>query len=166
MVIVRKENTPVAMWIIGRVIKVLTNNHDGLVRAAVIKTPIGQLERPINKLIFLPQHDQTSVDHPINGGGLLTNVDECMLTNVGECICFELLPLVRRLTHLLMLALYVQCCYSMCHSPKAAVFLFFSLFFFIRIRTVNKTQAFFIKKNTIVFFLLFGVELSTFWCLL
>lgn len=68
MVIIRKENTPPAMWVIGRVIRVLTNTHDGLVRAAVIKTPTGQLERPINKLIFLPQHDQTSVDHPINGG--------------------------------------------------------------------------------------------------
>lgn len=68
MVVVRKENTPPAMWTIGRVIKVLTNKDDGLVRAAVIKTPTGQLERPINKLIFLPQQSQIPVDHPINGG--------------------------------------------------------------------------------------------------
>lgn len=29
MVIIRKENTPPAMWIIGRVLKVLKNDHDG-----------------------------------------------------------------------------------------------------------------------------------------
>lgn len=66
MVIIRKENVPPAMWIIGRVIEVFTAK-DGLVRTARIKTPTGVLERPIDKLVFLPQH-RASVDQPINGG--------------------------------------------------------------------------------------------------
>lgn len=67
MVIVRKENTPPAMWVIGRVVKVFTGK-DGFVRSAVIKTPTGNLERPINKLVFLPRPEKIPIDQPINGG--------------------------------------------------------------------------------------------------
>lgn len=67
MVIVRKENTPPAMWIIGRVVKVFAGK-DGIVRSATIKTPTGDLDRPINKLVYLPQPSKGSVDQPINGG--------------------------------------------------------------------------------------------------
>lgn len=67
MVVVRKGNTPPAMWIIGRVVEVF-NDRDGIVRSAIVKTPTGELERPINKLVFLPQPQPISVDHPINGG--------------------------------------------------------------------------------------------------
>lgn len=67
MVVVKNENAPPAMWIIGRVIQVFSD-RDGLVRSAVVKTPTGELERPINKLVFLPQPQPISVDHPINGG--------------------------------------------------------------------------------------------------
>lgn len=69
MVIIRKENTPPAMWIIGRVIKVFAGK-DGIVRSATIKTPTGELDRPINKLVYLPQPSKDSVDQPINGGGV------------------------------------------------------------------------------------------------
>lgn len=67
MVVVRKENTPPAMWIIGRIIKTFAGG-DGMVRSAIVKTPTGELERPVNKLVFLPQPQPISVDHPINGG--------------------------------------------------------------------------------------------------
>lgn len=107
--------------------KVLTSSQDGLVRAAVIKTPTGQLERPINKLIYLPQHDQTSVDHPIKGGregggggGLLriANINEFRryvsdLLFIWFCIFWlELVTvrLVRQLTHMDRLALRAQPC--------------------------------------------------------
>lgn len=68
MVIVRNENAPPAMWIIGRVIKTFAD-RDGMVRSAIVKTPTGELERPVNKLVILPQPQTISVDHPINGGG-------------------------------------------------------------------------------------------------
>lgn len=69
MVIVKKENMPPATWCLGRVIKIFTAENDGLVRAAIIKTTNGQLERNIDKLILLPPHTaDDSVDQTINGG--------------------------------------------------------------------------------------------------
>lgn len=67
MVVVRNENAPPAMWIIGRIIKTFAG-RDGMVRSAIVKTPTGELERPINKLVFLPQPQPMTVDQPINGG--------------------------------------------------------------------------------------------------
>lgn len=70
MVVIKKENMPPATWCLGRVTKVFTAKNDGLVRAAIIKTANGELERNIDRLILLPQHNNNdnSVDQPINGG--------------------------------------------------------------------------------------------------
>lgn len=59
MVIIRRENMPPALWCIGRVIEVY-RGKDNLIRTVRVKTPTGELERPINKLVFLPQPDQNS----------------------------------------------------------------------------------------------------------
>lgn len=66
MVIIRKENVPPAMWVVGRVIEVFLAK-DGLVRTARIRTPTGVFERSINRVVYLPQH-QPLIDQPINGG--------------------------------------------------------------------------------------------------
>lgn len=76
MVVVRKENTPPAMWIIGRVLKVY-GDRDGIVRSATIKTPTGELERQIKKLVYLPQPQPVSLDHPINGGTVNNSILNC-----------------------------------------------------------------------------------------
>lgn len=67
MVVIMKEHSLPAQWIIGKVIEVYPDRN-GLVRSARIKTPTGELERPVNKLVFLPQPQPISVDLPINGG--------------------------------------------------------------------------------------------------
>lgn len=70
MVIIRNENLPPAVWAIGRVSKTFMAN-DGLVRAALIKTATGELERPIQKLcMLLPVNgcDRAFVDHLVKGG--------------------------------------------------------------------------------------------------
>lgn len=68
MVIVKKEYMPPAAWCLGRVIKVFTNKDDGLVRAAIIKTPtiIGKMHRKADFAAATTADDP--VDHPINGG--------------------------------------------------------------------------------------------------
>lgn len=65
MVIVRNENLPPAVWVLGRVIQTHMAS-DGLVRTVVIKTASGELVRPIHKLCLLPS--ESIVDQPINGG--------------------------------------------------------------------------------------------------
>lgn len=67
MVVIMKEHTPPAMWVIGRVVKVFADRH-GIVRSAAVKTPTGELERPVNKLVILPPQQPSSIDQPINGG--------------------------------------------------------------------------------------------------
>lgn len=66
MVVIRDENAPPAHWLLGKIKRIIPS-ADGLVRAAVVKTESGELERPVTKLCYLPPQ-QSPVDHPINGG--------------------------------------------------------------------------------------------------
>ena len=53
MVIVAEDNVPPLKWVIGRITEVEVGK-DGKVRVATVKTPTGELKRPIHKLAPLP----------------------------------------------------------------------------------------------------------------
>lgn len=67
LVVIRNENLPPAIWCLGRVIKA-HKAADGLVRAALVKTATGELERPINKLCVLVRAGQNNPVDQVNGG--------------------------------------------------------------------------------------------------
>ena len=52
LVLIQNENTPRPLWPLGLVVR-YNQGRDGLVRSVRVKTPTGQLVRPITKLVLL-----------------------------------------------------------------------------------------------------------------
>ena len=53
IVLLLDENTPRSVWPLGRVLEVYSNQRDGLVRSAKVKTRSTELVRPIDKIVLL-----------------------------------------------------------------------------------------------------------------
>lgn len=53
IVLLLDENTPRSIWPLGRVLEVFSNQRDGLVRSAKVKTRSTELVRPIDKIVLL-----------------------------------------------------------------------------------------------------------------
>ena len=52
LVLILHENTPRPLWPLGLVVR-CNEVRDGLVRSACVKTPTGELVRPITKLVLI-----------------------------------------------------------------------------------------------------------------
>lgn len=61
LVLIKDENTPPAIWPVGRVINVNVSNDDHLTRSVTVKTAKGQYMRPIHKLVYLPISSSASM---------------------------------------------------------------------------------------------------------
>lgn len=53
MVILKEDNIPPLSWPLGRITEIHPG-HDGIVRAATVKTTKGSYKRPITRLCLLP----------------------------------------------------------------------------------------------------------------
>lgn len=68
IVVIKNENQPPAMWLLGRVIDVQIGSY-GLTRSCTVRTATTELNRPVQKLCLLPVRAQESVEaHSFNGG--------------------------------------------------------------------------------------------------
>lgn len=61
LVLIQDANVPQSHWLTGRV-QQLHQGKDGLIRVATVRTPNGQIKRPIVKLIPLPINDDSDND--------------------------------------------------------------------------------------------------------